>query len=115
MSTPQQELQKFLAQQRADYQRTLPEKAAKVQALWKAAEADGAGVPPLADLERLVHSLAGTAGTLGFRELGQAAKLLELLLAGVAEANGPTATLNAVQRSDIARAVAALHASFPVG
>jgi HPt (histidine-containing phosphotransfer) domain-containing protein len=113
VSTPQQEFQKFLDQQRVDYRRSLPEKAAQIQALWTAAEAGGAGASPLADLERLVHSLAGTAGTLGFRELGQAAKLLEMVLAEVAEANGPVASLTPAQRPDIARAVAALQASFP--
>ena len=115
MSTPQQEFQKFLDLQRADYRRTLPEKAAQVGALWQAAGAGGAGSPPLADLERLVHSLAGTAGTLGFREVGQAAKSLEMLLAGAAEANGPGGLLTVAQRSDIALAIAVLQASMAVG
>lgn len=111
MNTPQQEFQKFLDQQRADYRRRLPEKMAQIHALWQAAATGGdAAAPALADLERLVHTLAGTAGTLGFREAGLAARALELLLEQAGE-SGPSFPLAGSQ--DIVLAIAALQASLP--
>ncbi|MFI5443898.1 Hpt domain-containing protein [Polaromonas sp. UC242_47] len=108
MSTPQEAFQQFLDQQRADYRRALPDKLAQLEALWQAVDAGGPSAPPLADLERQAHTLAGTAGTLGFRELSLAARALELLL----EQAG--AALIPAQRPDIVRAVAALQASLPI-
>ncbi|MDW5440971.1 Hpt domain-containing protein [Polaromonas sp. SM01] len=110
MSTPQEAFQQFLDQQRADYQRALPEKIAQVQMLWQAVDAGGPSAPPLVDLERQAHTLAGTAGTLGFREVSVAARALELLLEQASEA-GPA--LTPTQRPDIVQAVAALQASLP--
>ena len=110
MSTPQQDFQKFLDLQRSDYARALPEKMAQVHALWRAVTADGEAAQPLTELERLVHTLAGTAGTLGFHEVGRAAKALELLLQQVGPA-GPA--LAPAQRSAIGLTIAALQASLP--
>ena len=109
MSTPQEQFQQFLDQQRADYQRALPEKLAHLQTLWAAVDA-GAAPPALAELERLAHTLAGTAGTLGFRDLGLAAKSLELLLTQASEGSG---VLTPELRSGISQAMAALQASLP--
>ena len=109
MSTPQEQFQQFLDQQRADYQRALPEKLAHLQTLWAVVDA-GAAPPALAELERLAHTLAGTAGTLGFRDLGLAAKSLELLLT---QANEGSGVLTPELRSGISQAMAALQASLP--
>lgn len=109
MSTPQQDFQKFLDQQRAVYQRALPKKMAHIRALWNAV-AGGDETAPQAELERLVHSLAGTAGTLGFHQVSAAAKALELLLEQAAQAGQVPLS---PQRTDIALAVAALQASLP--
>ncbi|MES2955580.1 MAG: Hpt domain-containing protein [Pseudomonadota bacterium] len=109
MSTPQEQFQQFLDLQRADYKRALPEKLAQLQALWAAVDT-GAAPPALAELERLAHTLAGTAGTLGFREVGLAAKSLELLLTEAGEAGG---VLTREQQSGISLAMAALQASQP--
>lgn len=109
MSTPQQQFQAFLALQRIDYRRALPEKLAQLQALWDALER-GAAPAALSSLERQAHTLAGTAGTLGFRELGLAARALEELLARV---GADVATLSPAQRAEIALALAALQASLP--
>ncbi|MDP3827954.1 MAG: Hpt domain-containing protein [Polaromonas sp.] len=109
MNTPQQAFQKFLDQQCADYRRALPEKMAHIHALWSAvAGGDETALP--AELERLVHTLAGTAGTLGFHEVGAAARALELLLEQAALAGQLPLS---PQRADIALAVAALQASLP--
>jgi HPt (histidine-containing phosphotransfer) domain-containing protein len=109
MSTPQEQFKAFLALQRADYRRALPEKLAQLEALWQALDPDVAP-PALDELTRLAHTLAGTAGTLGFREVGLAAKSLETLLVG---AGGSGAALTSVQRSEISLAVAELQASLP--
>ncbi len=109
MSTPQEQFQQFLDLQRADYKRALPEKLAQLQALWAGVNA-GAAPPVLAELERLAHTLAGTAGTLGFREVGLAAKSLELLLTQAGEGGG---VLTREQQSAISLAMAALQASQP--
>ncbi|MDP1567126.1 MAG: Hpt domain-containing protein [Polaromonas sp.] len=115
MSTPQEQFQAFLALQRAEYQQALPEKLAQLQALWRAIDPDAAtpatpATPAMDELERQAHTLAGTAGTMGFREVGLAAKSLEGLLAQAGE--GGT-VLTPVQRSEISLALAALQASLP--
>lgn len=109
MSTPQEQFKAFLALQRAEYQRALPEKLAQLQALWLALD-PGAAPSALGGLERQAHTLAGTAGTLGFREVGTAAKSLEELLARARE-GGVALTL--AQHTEISLAVAALQASLP--
>lgn len=109
MSTPQEDFQTFLDQQRADYRRALPEKMAHIRALWTAVAGDDDTALP-AELERLVHTLAGTAGTLGFREVGTAARALELLLEQAAPAGQVPLP---PQRAEIALAVDALQASLP--
>jgi len=107
MSTAREDFQRFLDEQRADYKAALPKKMAEVHALWALAAPGGDAAQPLADLQRLAHTLAGTAGTLGFREVGAAAKALELLLEGAGTA--PTSA----QRADMTLAIAALQASLP--
>jgi HPt (histidine-containing phosphotransfer) domain-containing protein len=109
MSSSQEQFKAFLALQRADYRRALPEKLAQLEALWQALDTEAAP-PALDELTRQAHTLAGTAGTLGFREVGLAAKSLETLLA---EAGGSGDALTSVQRSEISLAVAALQASLP--
>jgi chemotaxis protein histidine kinase CheA len=109
MSTPQEQFQAFLALQRADYRRALPEKLAQLQASWLALDADAAP-HALDELGRQAHTLAGTAGTLGFREVGLAAKSLEDLLVRFGEGG---AALTPAQHSEISLAVAALQASLP--
>lgn len=109
MSTPQEQFQAFLAQQRADYQRALPEKVAQLQAEWQAQDPEAAP-PALGELERQAHTLAGTAGTLGFRELGLAARELEELLGRAGEGG---AALSPGQQAEISLALAALQACLP--
>ena len=112
MSTPQEEFQRFLAEQRLEYQRSLPEKIAGIRALWQVVNADADAPEPMKDLERMAHTLAGTAGTLGYREIGTAAKALELLVAQAVVA-GPDLTLT--QRSEIVRAIDTLQGALPAG
>ncbi len=110
MSSPQEEFQKFLADQRAEYKNGLPGKVAEIRALWHEVNEHAEVVKPLKDLERMAHTLAGTAGTLGFRDIGTTAKALELLVEHALEA-GPALTL--AQRSEIAQAIDMVQASLP--
>ncbi len=109
MTTSQDQFRAFLAVQRADYQRALPEKLAKLQALWQALD-PGVAPPALSELERQAHTLAGTAGTLGFREVGLAARALEELLVQAGEGG---AALTPAQHAEISLALDALQASLP--
>ena len=110
MSTPREEFQKFLDAQRAEYRRALPEKIHEIHTRWKALAASAEVTHALQELQRLTHSMAGTAGTLGFRDVGLAAKALELLLEEAGE-RGPT--LTAEHRAAIVSACDVLLASLP--
>jgi HPt (histidine-containing phosphotransfer) domain-containing protein len=110
MTTPQEDFQKFLDEQRTEYRFALPGKIQEILACWKKVDAGGEIALPLQELCRMTHSLAGTAGTLGFRELGQAAKALELLLDAAGE-QGPA--ISKALREEIVLALAALQDSLP--
>lgn len=109
MSTPQELFQKFLDEQRSEYGRSLPEKVDQIVALSRLAAAGELPGEPLAQLERLAHTLGGTAGTLGFVATGQAAKALELLV----QQAPPDAAGWTVLKARIDRAVTALQDSLP--
>lgn len=109
MSTPQELFQKFLDEQRAEYGRSLPEKVCQIVALSRVA-VDGEHVgETLVQLERLAHTLGGTAGTLGFVATGQAAKALELLVQQATQDSAEWAAL----KPRIDRAIAVLQDSLP--
>ena len=61
------------------------------------------------ELERLTHTLAGTAGTLGFVATGNAAQALELMVQQAGRGGTDWAALNA----DIQRAIGLLQDSLP--
>lgn len=108
MNTPQQLFQKFLAEQRSQYGRSLPGKVGQIEALWRLVAAGDHAGEALAQLERLAHTLGGTAGSLGFVAAGQAARALELL---IQRAGQPGVEWAALQPG-IERAVAALQESL---
>ena len=56
----------------AEYRRELPAKLDRLKALWRARE--------LTELHRALHTLAGSAGTFGLRELSAAAREAEAYL-----------------------------------
>lgn len=109
MSGPQQLFQQFLDEQRSEYGRCLPDKVAQIEALWRLAAATGSDLEVRVRLERLAHTLAGTAGTLGFVAAGQAARALELLVQQALQGGGEWTALH----PDIELAIAGLHASLP--
>ena len=55
MIAPRQDFQKFLDEQRADYQRALPEKTAQIHALWGAVRPGAEAAAALTELERLAQ------------------------------------------------------------
>lgn len=60
----------------ASFGEELPERLAGIERQWQANQAGD----DVAELHRLVHSLAGAAGTFGYRRLGEQARELELLI-----------------------------------
>ena len=74
MSDDREELDQALAEMRGEYAAALPEKLACIESLWGEI---GAGAPKDEDLLRVVHSIAGAAGTFGLAEVGDAALHLE--------------------------------------
>lgn len=111
MTTPQENFQRFLDEQRAEYRSALPGKVQEIQAHWAVIAAAADAPRPLEELRRLVHSLAGTAGTLGFHEVGQAAKALETLLEEDEGENQPL--LSPGLRANVVLALSALQHSLP--
>jgi HPt (histidine-containing phosphotransfer) domain-containing protein len=71
-------LQAFLEEQRADYTRSLPRRLEQVASLWQQVLTGEDVAQALPALERHAHSLAGSAATFGWAELGLAAQALEL-------------------------------------
>ena len=76
MSTPP-DFQQALQQMRADYARQVPLRLQEAQGFLQACLAQPADEAALRDLYRIVHKLAGSAGTFGLREFGVAARALE--------------------------------------
>ena len=109
MSTSQQLFEKFLIAQRSEYRRSLPGKVAQIAAHWRSMASGCADRDRRAELERLTHTLAGTAGTLGFVATGNAAQALELLVQQAGRGGADWAALNA----DIERAIGLLQDSLP--
>jgi HPt (histidine-containing phosphotransfer) domain-containing protein len=68
----------FLEEQRADYTRSLPLRLAQIASLWRQVLVGEDVATALPTLERHAHSIAGSAATFGWAELGLAAQALEL-------------------------------------
>jgi chemotaxis protein histidine kinase CheA len=69
----QQALQRF----RDEFARQVPARVAEADACLSACRADPADAARLRELHRVVHKLAGTAGTFGMSRLGDAARAIE--------------------------------------
>jgi HPt (histidine-containing phosphotransfer) domain-containing protein len=109
-SGPGLEFLEFLASQRADYRRGLPEKSAGMATLWSLiADGHGDGSAVL-ELERQAHSMAGSAATFGFSDLGLAARTLELAVRPLLDCQGSP---SAAQRLEIAAAMLAVKEQLP--
>jgi HPt (histidine-containing phosphotransfer) domain-containing protein len=108
MTNPSDDFLHFLEEQRRDYRRGLPKKLEEMERL-----VSGIGTDPsvdLASLERLAHSMAGSGGTFGFEELGDAARALELSVQRLRE-SGEQAT--AAQHEEVRSAIRDLKNKLP--
>ncbi len=81
-------LARALAGVAADFRLELPGRLAQVMALMDACLANPADDGPLQALLLLLHSLGGTAGTLGLAEVGQAAQDGERLARALRQQGG---------------------------
>jgi HPt (histidine-containing phosphotransfer) domain-containing protein len=84
----------LLQQHRAAYLRTLPTRLSQLDALSPALGDPEHNASTLPVLEHLAHSLAGSAGTFGFRVLSDTARALELAISALLEGAGDTQRLH---------------------
>ncbi|WP_457281714.1 Hpt domain-containing protein [Polaromonas sp. P5_D5] len=110
MTQPNPALLAFLEEQRADYTRSLPRRLEQVAALWQQILNGDDLAQALPTLERHAHSLAGSAATFGWADLGLAAQALELAIEPHVGAGRP---LSPQVQSEVGRAVKALQQRFP--
>ena len=86
MTQPNPALLAFLEEQRADYTRSLPHRLEQMLGFWQQILKGEDLVQAWPSLERQAHSLAGSAATFGWADLGLAAQALELAVHPHAEA-----------------------------
>ena len=99
-----------LETQRADFRSSLPQRLDQIESLWCQVLNDEAPAEALVSLERCAHSLAGSGATFGFAAMGNAARVLELVvnpLLGSAQALTPMA------QTEVNQAIEALRRSLP--
>jgi HPt (histidine-containing phosphotransfer) domain-containing protein len=98
----------LLQQHRAAYLQSLPARLGQLDALNPALDDPARNATTLPVLERLAHSLAGSAGTFGFRVLSDTARALELAVQALLDGDGDTQRLResaAVMREELHRAL----------
>ncbi len=110
MTQPNPALLAFLEEQRADYTRSLPRRREQLASLWQQVLNGENLAEALPTLERHAHSLAGSAATFGWADLGLAAQTLELAIEPHVSAGQP---LSPQAQAEIGRAVKALQQRFP--
>jgi HPt (histidine-containing phosphotransfer) domain-containing protein len=101
-------LAQLLAEAKAEYRRTLPGKLAQIESLWFA-RINGT-LPPeeFAGLQRLVHTIAGSAKTFGLPAVGDAARALEL---AISPSDSPAGPMPADEAARVRKLVEALRQS----
>lgn len=100
MTSPHPSFAAFLQAQRAEYRSAFPQRLEQIESLWRQVRNGEASA--LAGLERCAHGLAGSGATFGFAALGDAARVLEMVvspLVGAANALTPAA------QTEVGRAV----------
>jgi HPt (histidine-containing phosphotransfer) domain-containing protein len=108
MTNPSDDFLHFLEEQRGEYGRGLPKKLEAMEQIISSIGTDPS--VDLVGLERLAHSMAGSGGTFGFEELGDAAKALELSVQRLRE-SGDAAT--AAQLEEVRSAIRDLKNKLP--
>ena len=99
-----------LEQLRSDYRRSLPRQLTRISALWQQALHGENPAEALATLERCAHSLAGSGGTFGCSDMGDAARELELAVTPLLET---ASNLTTTAQADVSRAIELLRCSLP--
>ena len=94
----------------AEYRRTLPAKLDEIDALWRNLASGAAAPARLVDLQRALHTIAGTARTLGVAGVSEAAAAAE---AAVEPHAGRGKLPPAAGRKKLEDLLAALRASAP--
>jgi chemotaxis protein histidine kinase CheA len=84
-----EELERQLAALREGFRGEVAERRAAIAAAWRAIEAEGWADDRAEVVERLSHSLAGSAATFGFPGLSEAARVVELAVEAVRKAGAP--------------------------
>jgi HPt (histidine-containing phosphotransfer) domain-containing protein len=74
-----------LAVIKCDYVAELPARAMSLRSAWMLTQAEDWAQPPLRELHRLAHSLAGSGATFGYADLSAHAHALELPLKALLE------------------------------
>lgn len=104
-------MQQFIAANRAEYARTLAARVAEAESAWQRALGPEAAAEALARLERIGHTLHGTAGTYGLHEVARAGAALEAAVTPLAAGGGDAWPPEA--RRQVEDALAALRRSLP--
>lgn len=99
----------FLEEQCAEYTRSLPRRLEQVALLWQQILNDERLADALPVFERHAHSLAGSAATFGWADLGLAAQALERAIEPHVGAGQPLAP---EARAEVGRAVEELQRRF---
>ena len=81
---------------RAEYRGEMPAKLERLDALWSRVASGAAGAEEVTELRRALHTIAGSAGSFGLPEIGDAARAAENFLEA-------TSKLGAAQRVEFVR------------
>lgn len=99
-TNPPTDIEQAIALFRQQFAQTLPQRMAEARACLEAALAAPQDDAPLRELHRVLHKLAGSAGTFGMPEFGLACRAVEdRLEALLARAQRTRADLEAVERA----------------
>jgi HPt (histidine-containing phosphotransfer) domain-containing protein len=85
-------LARLLAEAGAEYRRTLPGRLAEIEVLWLAKAKGTLPAEKFEELQRLVHTIAGSARTFGLPAVSEAARALEL---AISSSDGPAENMPA--------------------
>ncbi|MEC5214090.1 chemotaxis protein histidine kinase CheA [Polaromonas sp. CG_9.5] len=99
----------FIEAQRADYRRSLPQRLAQIESLWRQVLNGEAPAEALATLERCAHGLAGSGATFGCAGMGDAARVLELAVNPLLDA---AQALTPAAQTEVSQAIEALQRSL---
>lgn len=98
--------QEALARLRQEFEQQLPAKMERARALMQACVAGPHDQDAIVELHRLLHTLAGSAGTFGRAPLGNKAKDIELMLDDLLDKEGRSSDDFEAPRRELAQLLA---------